>query len=67
MIKQKVYLLLKKLDQLSNVNINFVPVLLLFIPANCYCKTYCNSYCNSFALSSVDKVKRKVLKRKVLY
>ena len=48
-IKQKHYLLPENLDQLSNLDIGFAPVLLYSMHLDFNC-------CSSFGLSSVDKV-----------
>ena len=39
MVKQKLHLLLKNGDQLSNLDMDFVPVLLPLFQLNCYFKT----------------------------
>ena len=40
--EEKAYLLLENLDQLSNQNMGFAPVLLIlnFVPVNCFYKTW---------------------------
>ena len=67
MIKQKVYLLPEKLDQLSNLNIDLVFLLILLIDVYCSFVIYwlivllkSDSKClSSFILSWVDKIQLK--------